>query len=128
MNLADGRRTTLLQLLELLAKYLGVPANPDFHPPRIGDVRESLADISLARKLLGYEPPPRSSKACHKPSTTIAPSPADPGSQAPPRNALTAGTRTMPQGASASNLSSLQSSWFTPFLCSSAPLRFNTVC
>lgn len=56
MNLADGRRTTLLQLLELLAKYLGVPANPDFHPPRIGDVRESLADISMARKLLNYEP------------------------------------------------------------------------
>lgn len=56
MNLADGRRTTLLQLLELLAKYLGVPVNPDFHPPRVGDVRESLADISSARQLLGYEP------------------------------------------------------------------------
>ncbi len=56
MNLADGRRTTLLQLLELLAKYLGVPVDPDFQPPRIGDVRESLADISQARKLLGYEP------------------------------------------------------------------------
>lgn len=56
MNLADGRRTTLLQLLELLAKYLGVPVDPDFQRPRIGDVRESLADISSARKLLGYEP------------------------------------------------------------------------
>lgn len=56
MNLADGRRTTLLQLLELLAKYLGVPVNPDFHPPRVGDVRESLADISSARQMLGYEP------------------------------------------------------------------------
>jgi UDP-glucose 4-epimerase len=56
MNLADGRRTTLLQLLELLAKLLGVPVDPDFQPPRVGDVRESLADISLARQLLGYEP------------------------------------------------------------------------
>ncbi len=56
LNMADGRRTTLLQLLELLAKLLGVPANPDFQPPRVGDVRESLADISQARKLLGYEP------------------------------------------------------------------------
>ena len=56
INLADGRRTTLLQLLELLAKLLGVPANPNFQPPRVGDVRESLADISLARQLLGYEP------------------------------------------------------------------------
>ncbi|MGN6137088.1 MAG: SDR family oxidoreductase [Aureliella sp.] len=56
INLADGRRTTLRQLLDLLSKYLGVPANPDFQPPRVGDVRESLADISLARQLLGYEP------------------------------------------------------------------------
>lgn len=56
INLADGRRTTLLQLLQLLAQALDVPANPDFQPPRVGDVRESLADISLARKLLGYEP------------------------------------------------------------------------
>lgn len=56
MNLADGRRTSLLELLQLLAKHLGVPANPDFQPARVGDVRESLADISMARKLLGYEP------------------------------------------------------------------------
>ena len=56
MNMADGRRTTLLQLLELLAKYLGVSVDPDFHPPRVGDVRESLADISMARQLLNYEP------------------------------------------------------------------------
>lgn len=56
MNLADGRRTTLLQLLELLAKLLGVDVEPDFQPPRVGDVRESLADISRARELLGYEP------------------------------------------------------------------------
>ncbi len=128
MNLADGRRTTLLQLLELLAKYLGVPANPDFHPPRIGDVREKPCDISLARKLLGYEPPPRSSKACHKPSTTIAPSPADPGSQAPPRNALTAGHAHYAAGRQCQQPQFLAKLLVTPFLCSSAPLRFNTVC
>ena len=29
---------------------------PQFAPPRAGDVRESQADITLARKLLGYEP------------------------------------------------------------------------
>jgi UDP-glucose 4-epimerase len=55
-NIADGRRTTLLQLLELLAKLLGKEITPVFLPPRVGDVRESLADISLARKVLGYEP------------------------------------------------------------------------
>jgi UDP-glucose 4-epimerase len=55
-NVADGRQTTLLQLLELLAKLLGKEIKPVFLPPRAGDVRESLADITLARKVLGYEP------------------------------------------------------------------------
>ncbi len=55
-NIADGRRTTLLQLLELLANLLGKEITPVFLPPRVGDVRESLADISQARKVLGYEP------------------------------------------------------------------------
>lgn len=56
INLADGGQTTLLQLLQLLGQLLGKPVSPDFLPARVGDVRESLADITLARKLLGYEP------------------------------------------------------------------------
>ncbi|MFO1063918.1 MAG: SDR family oxidoreductase [Pirellulales bacterium] len=56
INMADGRRTSLLQLLKLLADLLGVHVEPDFQPARIGDVRESLADISMARQLLKYEP------------------------------------------------------------------------
>ena len=55
-NVADGRQTTLLQLLELLAKLLGKEISPTFLPPRVGDVRESLADVTQARKCLGYEP------------------------------------------------------------------------
>ncbi len=55
-NVADGRQTTLLRLLELLSSLLGQSIVPDFQPPRIGDVRESLADISRARAELGYEP------------------------------------------------------------------------
>jgi UDP-glucose 4-epimerase len=35
---------------------LGKEINPVFLPARVGDVRESLADITLARKVLGYEP------------------------------------------------------------------------
>jgi UDP-glucose 4-epimerase len=35
---------------------LGRSIEPDFQPARVGDVRESLADITLARRLLGYEP------------------------------------------------------------------------
>jgi UDP-glucose 4-epimerase len=55
-NLADGRQTTLIQLLKLLGQMFGIAPKIDFQPPRVGDVRESLADISLARRLLGYEP------------------------------------------------------------------------
>jgi UDP-glucose 4-epimerase len=56
INVADGGQTTLLQLLTLLSQMLGRSIEPDFQPARVGDVRESLADISLARRLLGYEP------------------------------------------------------------------------
>jgi UDP-glucose 4-epimerase len=40
----------------LLSNLLGETIEPDFQPARVGDVRESLADISLARRLLGYDP------------------------------------------------------------------------
>ncbi len=56
INMADGRHTTLLRLLELLSQMLEIEIQPDFQPPRVGDVRESLADISRARLLLNYEP------------------------------------------------------------------------
>ncbi len=55
-NIADGRSTTLLQLLHLLEELLDVKANAIHEPPRAGDVRESLADITAARTVLGYEP------------------------------------------------------------------------
>lgn len=56
INVADGRQTTLLQLLEFLGEMLRCRPKIEFLPPRMGDVRESLADITLARRLLGYEP------------------------------------------------------------------------
>ncbi len=56
INAADGRSIDLLKLLDLLNRLLGMSVEPEFAPPRVGDVRESLADITLARELLGYEP------------------------------------------------------------------------
>jgi UDP-glucose 4-epimerase len=56
INVACGRQTDLLTLLRLLNQYLGTHVEPIHSPPRVGDVRESLADITLARQLLGYEP------------------------------------------------------------------------
>jgi UDP-glucose 4-epimerase len=56
INAADGRSIDLLKLLELLNRLLGMNVKAQFAPPRPGDVHESRADITLARKLLGYEP------------------------------------------------------------------------
>jgi len=56
INAADGRSIDLLTLLGLLNQFLDLNVQPAFAPPRAGDVRESQADITLARTLLGYEP------------------------------------------------------------------------
>jgi len=55
-NIANGRSTDLLTLLDVLNRLLGMNVQPQHAPPRPGDVRESMADITLARKMLGYEP------------------------------------------------------------------------
>jgi UDP-glucose 4-epimerase len=56
INAANGRATDLLTLLDQLNRLLGTNVKPRFEAPRPGDVRESLADIALARKYLKYEP------------------------------------------------------------------------
>lgn len=55
-NAAGGRSITLLELVAALNEVLGMQVEPEFAPPRPGDIRESMADIALARKWLGYEP------------------------------------------------------------------------
>jgi nucleoside-diphosphate-sugar epimerase len=57
LNVANGERITLNQLLEELKELTGKPEiTAEYREPRVGDVRHSLADISQARKLLGYQP------------------------------------------------------------------------
>jgi nucleoside-diphosphate-sugar epimerase len=56
VNVATSRRVTLQELLEGVAREVGVPPVVRHEPPRNGDIRHSLADISLARELLGYRP------------------------------------------------------------------------
>jgi UDP-glucose 4-epimerase len=55
-NLANGRTTDLLTLIDELNQLLDTDIQPDFQPPRAGDIRDSMADITLARNVLGYEP------------------------------------------------------------------------
>lgn len=56
MNVACGQSVTLLELLAAVNSLLGTDVQAIHVDPRQGDVRESLADISKARELLGYEP------------------------------------------------------------------------
>jgi UDP-glucose 4-epimerase len=56
INIGTGARVTLLEVLATLAGAMGVKADPVFAPARAGDVRDSVADISRARRVLGYEP------------------------------------------------------------------------
>jgi UDP-glucose 4-epimerase len=56
INVACGAAYNLLELVAGINRALGMRIEPIFEPPRTGDVKESLADISLARELLGYEP------------------------------------------------------------------------
>ena len=56
INIACNRSTSLNQILELLRKLLHCDPNPSYRSERPGDVRDSLADYSLAQELIGYEP------------------------------------------------------------------------
>ncbi|MGB6429274.1 MAG: SDR family oxidoreductase [Candidatus Acidiferrales bacterium] len=55
-NVGTGNRYTLNQTLKLLEKISDRPARAQYGPPRAGDIRDSQADIELARQQLGYEP------------------------------------------------------------------------
>ena len=47
---------SVLDLLHAIADVFGYWLEPEFFPARPGDIRESHADITLARSLLGYAP------------------------------------------------------------------------
>lgn len=55
-NIACGESTDLLGVVDLLAEIVGRRIPPVHDAPRPGDIRHSLADISKARRILGYEP------------------------------------------------------------------------
>jgi UDP-glucose 4-epimerase len=55
-NGGTGARITLNEALKLLEKITGKKIRAKYDAPRAGDIRDSQADISLARKVLGYEP------------------------------------------------------------------------
>ncbi len=56
LNIATGKAISLLELLRVLEELLGRKIAPQFDPPRPGDIRHSMADITLAEKILNYRP------------------------------------------------------------------------
>jgi nucleoside-diphosphate-sugar epimerase len=56
LNGGTGVRVTLNQVLKALEKITGKKIQAQYEAPRAGDIRDSQADITLARKVLGYEP------------------------------------------------------------------------
>lgn len=55
-NVAVGENFTVNELYRAIRELLGVPHEPTYREERAGDIRNSLADISLAKELLGYNP------------------------------------------------------------------------
>ena len=55
-NAATGIRVTLNEIFGLLKKLTGYSGEPEYGPERVGDIKHSLADISLAAKQFSYKP------------------------------------------------------------------------
>jgi UDP-glucose 4-epimerase len=55
-NIGSGTRITINRLVELLTEASGLSPDVRHGPPRAGDVRDSLADLSAARAAFGFEP------------------------------------------------------------------------
>ncbi|MBI4094188.1 MAG: NAD-dependent epimerase/dehydratase family protein [Candidatus Liptonbacteria bacterium] len=55
-NIASGKETSLLALRDMLAKENGGACETRNEPARNGDISRSVADISVARRILGFEP------------------------------------------------------------------------
>jgi nucleoside-diphosphate-sugar epimerase len=55
-NIANGTTHSLLDLVRVIERVLGRGLELRFHPKRKGDVRKTWADVSRARRLLGFQP------------------------------------------------------------------------
>jgi nucleoside-diphosphate-sugar epimerase len=56
INVATGSSISLNALFEAMRRLIGATVKPEYAGPRAGDVRDSLADLRLAKEILGYKP------------------------------------------------------------------------
>ena len=55
-NVGTSVETSVRQLHSAIAKAAGAPDEPEFHPPRLGELKRSCLDISRGEKVLGWRP------------------------------------------------------------------------
>ncbi|MFV0495772.1 GDP-mannose 4,6-dehydratase [Mycobacterium sp.] len=55
-NVGTGTETSDRQLHSVVAAAVGGPDDPEYHPPRLGDLKRSCLDIGLAAEVLGWRP------------------------------------------------------------------------
>ncbi len=56
INIACGQAITVNAIIDMINQLLGKKVKPTYVPARPGDVKHSLADITLARRLIGFTP------------------------------------------------------------------------
>jgi nucleoside-diphosphate-sugar epimerase len=56
VNIACGEAITVNAIIDMINEILGKDIKPVYAPPRPGDIKHSLADITLAEKLIGFRP------------------------------------------------------------------------
>ena len=56
LNVGGGEEVALIDAIEMLAEALGTTPQIDFQPPRPGDQRRTIADTTLAREVLQWQP------------------------------------------------------------------------
>ncbi|MBA3045808.1 MAG: NAD-dependent epimerase/dehydratase family protein [Euryarchaeota archaeon] len=56
INLATGQEISVLDMVKAIARELNYAGEFDFQPPRLADVRRHRGDITLAKKMIGFEP------------------------------------------------------------------------
>lgn len=71
-NIACGERVTIENLVQTINKVLGTTIAPTYLPERPGDIKDSLADISKAQKVLGYTPKVSLEEGVRRTAQTLA--------------------------------------------------------
>lgn len=56
VHIGSGKATSINELAKTILELAGVHLGISYQPPRAGDIKDSLADISKAKRILGYEP------------------------------------------------------------------------